>query len=107
MSILQIKKEIKELKKSASIEQKNADAERLKSLTDEELQEAINQDLFFLGFNTQAEFNEAVKKFVSEKDPQTNIENDYAIEKRFFELIEDFKIFEEFVQKFSSLELDE
>lgn len=102
MSIQTIKKEILELKRAAAIKYKQSEDYRIQNMTDEELREAINQDLKELGFDTYAEYREAVNNFVFEKDPQTNMTNDFAIDNRFSELTEDFKIFEEFLQKYSS-----
>lgn len=103
MSIQTLKKELLELKRAAALENKNSEDYRIKNMTDEELQEAINQDLKKLGFNSYAEYLEAVNDFVFEKDPQTNMTNDIAVYNRFSELTEDFKIFAEFMQKYSSL----
>lgn len=107
MSIQQMKKEFLELKRAAALENELAVNSRLKNITDEELQDEIDRDLKKLGFKSQADFIEAAKNFVLENDPGANVTHDYAIEKRFFELIEDFKVFEEFLQKYSSLELEQ
>jgi hypothetical protein len=102
MSIQTMKKELLELKRVAALENKNSEDYRIKNITDEELQEAINQDLKELGFNSYAEYREAVNNFVFEKDPQTNMTNDIAVDNRFSELTEDLKMFDEFMQKYSS-----
>ena len=107
MSIQQMKKDIIELKKAAAIENKQSEDYRIKNMTDEELQDEIDRDLKKLGFKSQADFIEAAKNFVLVHDPGANVTHDYAIEKRFFELTEDFKVFEEFLRKYSILELEQ
>lgn len=86
------------MKQIAALEKKQAEDDRIKNMTDEELQEEINRELAELGFSSEEEFNDAAKKFILEKDPQANVTHNYAINERFFELIEDFKMFEEFMQ---------
>jgi len=107
MSIQTMKKELLELKRAAALENKNSEDYRIKNMTDEELQDEIDRDLKKLGFKSQADFIEAAKNFVLVHDPGANVTHDYAIEKRFFELTEDFKAFEEFLRKYSSLELEQ
>lgn len=105
MSIQTMKKELLELKRAAALENELVVNNRLKNITDEELQDEIDRDLKKLGFKSQADFIEAAKNFVLENDPGANVTHDYAIEKRFFELTDDFNVFDEFLQKYSSLEL--
>ncbi|WP_048049151.1 hypothetical protein [Methanosarcina mazei] len=102
-----MKKELLELKRAAALENKNSEDYRIKNMTDEELQDEIDRDLKKLGFKSQADFIEAAKNFVLVHDPGANVTHDYAIEKRFFELTEDFKVFEEFLRKYSILELEQ
>jgi hypothetical protein len=102
MSIQTMKKELLELKRVAALENKNSEDCRIKNMTDEELQDEIDRDLKKLGFRSQADFIEGAKNFVLENDPGANVTHDSAIENRFFELTEDFKVFDEFMQKYSS-----
>ena len=97
MSIQTMKKELLELKRVAALENKNSEDCRIKNMTDEELQDEIDRDLKKLGFRSQADFIEGAKNFVLENDPGANVTHDYAIE-----LTEDFKVFDEFMQKYSS-----
>jgi hypothetical protein len=107
MQITGIKKDIIELKRLASLEKKQSKDDKIKNLTDAELQEEINQELAKMGFESEEEFLDAAKNFILEKDPQANVTHDYAIHKRIFELFEDCKLVEEFMLKYSSVELTE
>ena len=107
MQITGIRKDIRELKRVADLENKQSEDNRIKNMTDEELQQTIDDDLRSMGFESAVNFYECAKKFILEKDEQANVSHEFAIHKRIFELLEDFKIFEEFMLKYSSLELME
>ena len=107
MSIQTMKKEIMELKRAAALENKQSEDNRIKNMTDEELQEECTRELEKLGFESEAHFYECAKMFILEKNEQVNMSNEYAVHKRIFELFENFKMFEEFMFKYSSLEWSE
>lgn len=107
MSITGLRKYILELKSAANFEYRHSEDYRIKNMADEELQEEINRELDELGYESEESYLEAAKKFLLEKDSQANVTHDYAIHKRIFELFEDVKIWEEFMLKYSSLELTE
>ncbi len=107
MSIKQMKKELEVLQRVADLKNNQAEDLRIKNMTDEELQEELNKELEKLGFESEEEFNEAAKKFILEKDPQANVSHVFAINDRIFEMVKDFKLFEEFMIKYSSVELTE
>ena len=102
-----IRKDIQELKRVAAFENKQSGDNRIKNMTDEELQQVIDDNFRSMGFESAVIFYECAKKFILEKDEQANVSHEFAIHKRIFELLEDFKIFEEFMLKYSSLELME
>jgi len=106
MSLEGIKKDIMELKRVVALESKQSKDSRIKNMTGEELQQAIEEDLRIIGFESEAYFMECAKVFILEKDGQANVSHEYAIQRRIFELFEDFKIFEEFMLKYSSLEFE-
>lgn len=95
------------MKQIAALEKKRAEDDWIKNMTDEELHQAIIDDLAKMGFESEEAYLDAAKKFILEKDPKANVTHDVAIYNRIFELIEDFEIFEEFMQKYSSVELTE
>lgn len=107
MSIQTMKKEILGLKRAAALESKQAENNRLKNMTDEELQEECTKELQKLGFESEAYFYDCAKKFILEKGTGANVTNEYAVHDRIFELFENSEICEEFMQKYSSLELTE
>jgi hypothetical protein len=107
MSIRELKRDIKQLKQIAAIEKKQSENDYLKNLTDEELQEQIDNELAKLGFKSQEEFYDAAKKFILEKDEHANVTHEIAINKHIFELFKDCKMFEEFMLKYSSVEWTE
>lgn len=107
MSIRQMKKDLQELKKFSSIMQRNAVDEWLKNATDEELQAELDSDLEKLGFESEEEFHDAAKKFILEKDEHADVSCDSTTHIHIFELFEDIGMFEEFMMKYSSLELME
>ena len=107
MQITGIRKELHELKRVAAINKKQSEDDRIKNMTDEELQQAIEEGSKSLGFASNAYFYECAKKFILEKDEQANVSHEYAIHKRVFELFEYLKTWEEFMLKYSSLELTE
>lgn len=107
MQITGIRKDILELKRIAAFESKQLEDSRIKNMTDEELQQAIEEDIRSMGFESQAHFYECAKQFILENDEQANVSHEFAIHKRIYELFEDFKIFEVFMLKYSILELTE
>lgn len=107
MSISSLKKDIIELKRVAALKNNQDEDLRIKNMTDEELQEELKKELENLGFGSEEEFNEAAKKFILEKDPLANVSHVFAINDRIFEMVKDFKLFEEFMIKYSSVELTE
>lgn len=107
MSIQSLKKDILELKRVAALENKQAEDVRIKNMTDEELQEEIKKELEKLGFESEEDFYEAAKKFILEKDEHANVSHDFAISERIFEMFKDLKLFEEFIIKYSRVELTE
>jgi len=107
MQITGIRKDIRELKRVADLENKQSEDNRIENMTDEELQQVIDDGLRSMGFESEVNFYECAKKFILEKDEQANVSHEFAIHKHIFELPEDFKIFEEFMLKYSSLELME
>jgi hypothetical protein len=102
-----MRKDIEHLKQAAKMELKRAENDWIKNMTDEELQEKLNRELAELGFKSEEEFNDAAKKFTLENDPDANVTHDYAVNKRIFELFKDFRMFEEFMLKYSSVEWTE
>lgn len=107
MSLQQLRKEIEILKNTAASQIKKQSEVDLSKLTDEELRQAIEEDIHSLGFESSAYFLECAKNFILEKDLNANVSHEFAIISRVFELFEDFKMWEEFMQKYSSLELTE
>lgn len=102
-----IRKDIQELKRVADLGNKQSGDNRIKNMTDEELQQVIDDNFRSMGFESAVIFYECAKKFILEKDKQANVSHEYAISKRIFELFKDFKTRDEFMRKYSSLELME
>ncbi len=102
-----MKMELEELKRVVDIENKQSENNRIKNMMDEELRQAIAEELQRLGFESDAHFYECAKNLILEKDARANVSHVFAISERIFELFEDFKIYEEFMLKYSSLELTE
>jgi hypothetical protein len=102
-----IRKDIHELKRMAAFESKQFADSRIENMTTEELNRLIEEDIRIMGFESRATYYECAKKFILEKDEQANVSHEYAISKRLFELFKDFKLIDEFMLRFSSLELME
>lgn len=100
MQIQGIRKDIQELKRLVALENKQLEDNRIKNMTEEELQQAIDDDLRSMGFESEVIFYECAKKFILEKDEQANVSHEFAIHKHIFELFKDFKIFEDFMLKY-------
>jgi hypothetical protein len=106
MQITGIRKDIQELKRVVAFENKQSEDDRIKNMTDEELQQSIKDDLRRIGFESEAHYLDCAKQFILEKDEQANVSHEYAIHKHIAELCEDFKIHEEFMLQYSSLEFE-
>lgn len=104
MALTGLRKDIQELKHAAALEKKRSEDSRIENMTDEELRSAIEDDIRSMGFESEAHYLDCAKKFILKKDPHANVTHDYAVHKHIAELCEDFKILEEFMLKYSSLE---
>lgn len=107
MQMSGIRKDIQDLKRMAAFESKQLADSRIKNMTTEQLNRLIEEDTRILGFESQANYYECAKKFFLEKDGQANVSHEYAIQKHMSELFKDFKLIDEFMRKFRSLELME
>lgn len=107
MQVPGIRKDIQELKWVAAFESKQLADSRIKNMTTEELNQLIEEDLRIMGFESQANYYECAKKFILENDENANVSHECAILKHISELFKDFKLIEEFIVKYSSLELME
>jgi hypothetical protein len=107
MQISGMRKDIQELKKAALIEKKQAEDDWVKNLTDEELQEEINQDLAKLGFKSEEEFYESAKKYLAENGLKIEFCNDYVFQDYVSEQLLDHSkdYLEDFVKKYGNPEL--
>lgn len=80
-----MKKELLELKKAAALENKQAEDNRIKNMTDEELQAEIDKELHNMGFRSTDEFYTSAKEYFAEHGLKTVFYNDYAVHDYLFE----------------------
>lgn len=107
MSIQGIRKDVQELKRVASFESEQSNKNRLKKLTDEDLQEELDKELAKLGFESIEEFYDSAKKYFAENGLKTEFNNDYEFQDYVSEklLKRSENYLEDFVLKYGNSEL--
>lgn len=90
MSLTRIRKDILELKQIAALEKKPAEDDRIKNMTAEELQQAINDEFAKLGFKSEEDLFDAAKRYFAENGLKTSFSNEYQLREYIFENDERF-----------------
>lgn len=85
MSLTGIRKDILELKRVAAFEKKQFEDDRVKNMTDEELQQVIDEELAIMGFKSEEELCDAAKKYCVENGLKKIFYNDYNVHDFLFE----------------------
>lgn len=87
MSIKELKKDVLEIKKALNT--RPIVNTEIQNMTDEELQQAIYEELAKLGFKSKEELQEAAKKYFAESGLNIPFYNEYQFEQVIFEHLDD------------------